>query len=96
MRRKWGSARRRSSTRSRASLAKDWSCIGAGLGPFVAEPTVDEILELYDCRLMCELHAVREGFTHIDHQFIVELGRHLDRHEAVWALGDETFESQRR
>src|SRR5687767_8721292 len=38
----------------------------AGLGPFVAEPTVAEILDLYDCRLMCELHAVREGFGQID------------------------------
>jgi len=67
----------------------------AGFGPFVAEPTVDEILELYDCRLMCEVHAVREGFKHIDHQFITELRRHLDRHEAVWDARDEAFESKR-
>jgi DNA-binding GntR family transcriptional regulator len=67
----------------------------AGLGPFVAEPTVNEILELYDCRLMCELHAVREGFKHIAPEFIVELRRHLDRHEAVWAGRDDTFESKR-
>jgi DNA-binding GntR family transcriptional regulator len=67
----------------------------AGLGPFVAEPTVDEILDLYDCRLMCELHAVREGFKHIDLQFIVELERYLKQHEAVWSARDETFEAKR-
>jgi len=68
----------------------------AGMGPFVAEPTVHEILELYDCRMMCELHAVREGFTRIDRQFIAKLGGALERHEAVWAERGESFESKRR
>lgn len=68
----------------------------AGQGPFVAEPTVNEILELYDCRLMCELHAVHEGFKHVDRPFIAELGRSLTRHEEVWAERDDSFESKRR
>jgi DNA-binding GntR family transcriptional regulator len=67
----------------------------AGLGPFVAEPTINEILELYDCRLMCELHAIREGFPSVDERFVFELGRRLEVHEAACAARDETFESQR-
>src|SRR5919205_2279212 len=67
----------------------------AGLGPFVAEPTVEEILELYDCRLMCELHAIREGFKHVDRPFIAELSRYLEVHEVACAARDETFDSQR-
>lgn len=67
----------------------------AGLGPFVAEPTIDEILELYGCRMMCELHAVREGFAQVDDRFVGDLTRALEQHEARWAARDETFESQR-
>src|SRR5829696_6812660 len=58
----------------------------AGLGPFVAEPTVPEILDLYGCRLMCELHSIREGFARIDDAFLAELRRRLAAHEA--ALGE--------
>jgi DNA-binding GntR family transcriptional regulator len=67
-----------------------------GLGPFVAEPTVDEILDLYGCRLMCELHVVREGFNRVDDRFLEELHRRLDEHAAACAVRDDTFESQRR
>lgn len=68
----------------------------AGLGPFVAEPTIEETLELYDSRLMCELHAVREGFGQVDDRFLEELRRRLTEHEAACAARDDTFESQRR
>ena len=68
----------------------------AGLGPFVAEPTIEEILDLYDCRLMCELHAVREGFALVDDRFLAELERRLERHEAACDARDSSFESQRR
>jgi DNA-binding GntR family transcriptional regulator len=68
----------------------------AGLGPFVAEPTIDEILDLYECRLMCELHAVREGFSQIGDELLDELQRRLVEHEAACAARDDTFESQRR
>ena len=67
----------------------------AGLGPFVAEPTIADILELYGCRLMCELHAAREGFARIGDAFVVELRRNLEAHEAAFAARDEAFESQR-
>jgi DNA-binding GntR family transcriptional regulator len=68
----------------------------AGLGPFVAEPTVDEILDLYGCRQMCELHAVREGFERVDDRLLEELQKRLYEHEAACASRDDTFESQRR
>ncbi len=67
-----------------------------GLGPFVAEPTVSEIVELYGCRLMCELHALREGFARIDDQFIGEVRARLDAHEGALAARDGSYERQRQ
>jgi DNA-binding GntR family transcriptional regulator len=68
----------------------------AGQGPSVVEPKVDDILELYGCRLMCELHAVREGFSRVDDPFVRDLRRGLDTHEAAVAARDDGFDSQRR
>lgn len=67
----------------------------AGLGPFVAEPTVSEVAELYDCRLMCELHALREGFLRLDDGFLMSVLRHLEAHEAALAARDGSYERQR-
>jgi DNA-binding GntR family transcriptional regulator len=67
-----------------------------GLGPFVAAPTVAEIVDLYGCRLMCELHALREGFSRIDEPFILDVRARLDAHEAALAARDGSYERQRQ
>jgi DNA-binding GntR family transcriptional regulator len=67
----------------------------AGLGPFVASLTVDEVADLYDCRLMCELHAIREGFYRIDDGFLSQLQRLLAAHATAFAARDGTYERQR-
>jgi DNA-binding GntR family transcriptional regulator len=67
-----------------------------GLGPFVAAPTVAEIVDLYGCRLMCELHALREGFSRIDEPFIQEVRVLVDTHEAAMTARDGSYERQRQ
>jgi DNA-binding GntR family transcriptional regulator len=67
----------------------------AGLGPFVAEATVEEVAELYDCRLMCELHAIREGLARIDDRFLADLHGRLEAHATAFAARDGTYERQR-
>jgi DNA-binding GntR family transcriptional regulator len=67
----------------------------AGLGPFVAEASVDEVAELYDCRLMCETHAIREGFARIDDPFLADLAQCQDAHAMAFTARDGTDERQR-
>ncbi|MCL4499388.1 MAG: GntR family transcriptional regulator [Chloroflexi bacterium] len=54
-----------------------------GKGPFVSEPTVSEVLELYDVRLMFELHAVREGIGQVDEPFLAQMDELLGVHETA-------------
>jgi DNA-binding GntR family transcriptional regulator len=60
----------------------------AGLGPCVHEPTVEEILQCHDLRLMLESQAVRWGFALSDAGFRRELDALLQHHEATVARQD--------
>jgi DNA-binding GntR family transcriptional regulator len=60
----------------------------AGLGPFVHEPTVEEILDFHDLRLMLETRAVEVGFERIDDDFLGRLARLLQCHEEIVAAQD--------
>lgn len=66
-----------------------------GRGPFVAAPTVAEILELYEARTMCEMYAVWEGIGQMDSAFLAEMERLLQANEAAIAARDGGFESLR-
>lgn len=65
-------------------------------GPFVASPTEDEIEELYDSRLMCELYAVQEGIENVGPEFLKEAARILSEWDAALEESDGTHESYLR
>ncbi len=67
-----------------------------GQGPYVSAPTIPEILELYDARLMCEVHAVQEGIDNVDEAFLSDLGELLAQQEAAAAGADGSVDSRRR
>jgi DNA-binding GntR family transcriptional regulator len=66
-----------------------------GKGPYVPEPSVSEILDLYDVRLMLEVYTVQEGIGQVDSQFISGLEELLEKHEAACAALDGTYERHR-
>ncbi|HEX2986767.1 MAG TPA: GntR family transcriptional regulator, partial [Chloroflexota bacterium] len=67
-----------------------------GQGPFVSAPTVDEVLELYDCRLMYEAHAIREGTERVDDAFLHSMQQAIRQHELLFSESDGTYESRRK
>lgn len=62
-------------------------------GPFVASPTDDEIEELYDSRLMCELYCIQEGIQNADAEFLKEAARLMAEWDAAYSAADGTHES---
>ncbi len=63
-----------------------------GLGPYVAEPSVSEILDLYDARMMLETHAIAEGIDRIDNAFLGRLLELIDRREEACRAIDGSYE----
>jgi DNA-binding GntR family transcriptional regulator len=66
-----------------------------GKGPYVPEPSVSEILDLYDVRLMLEVYAVQEGIGHVDSQFLTVMEDVLKKHEVACEALDGTYERHR-
>ena len=63
-----------------------------GSGPRVAAPSVPEILELFDARAMCEVHAVQEGLHSADSAFVAQLDSLRSQYEAAAAEIERTRE----
>jgi DNA-binding GntR family transcriptional regulator len=66
-----------------------------GKGPQVPEPTISEILELHEVRLMLELFAVQEGIAAVDTQFLARMETLIEQHAAAGAALDGTYEATR-
>jgi DNA-binding GntR family transcriptional regulator len=69
---------------------------GGGLGTRVAVLANEDLLLLYDCRLMCELHAVREGIATVDAAFLAHAQDLLNAHDAASLADNRTYEGRRR
>ncbi len=55
----------------------------SGLGPFVVSPTDEDLAHWHDARLMCEVHAVRQGVKNVDEQFLRQLNELAERCRAA-------------
>ncbi len=62
-----------------------------GKGPFVAEATVEEVLELYDVRMMFELFAVERGIDNANAVFLRMMDELVDRHQAACEALKENY-----
>lgn len=65
-----------------------------GLGPFVRMPSVQDVLELYDARTMCETYAVQEGMQYVDETFLQKLSALVDAYDAAFMARDGTIETR--
>jgi DNA-binding GntR family transcriptional regulator len=65
-------------------------------GPRVAQVLEEGIIALYECRLMCELHALREGAHLANSQFLADAARLLEAYDAAVAEDDGTLQSRKR
>jgi DNA-binding GntR family transcriptional regulator len=65
-------------------------------GPRVALLLDEGLIALYDCRLMCELHALREGVDLITRDFLDEAARRLETYDSAAAEDDGSFELRKR
>lgn len=63
-----------------------------GKGPYVAAPSVQEILELFDVRAMFEVYAVQEGLHRLDSEFLSRLYSLQRQYEAASAEVEHTRE----
>lgn len=66
-----------------------------GKGPHVSEPTVSEIIDLYDVRLMLELYAVQQGIERVDDGFLSKMEDLIRQHESACAALNGTYASHR-
>ncbi len=66
-----------------------------GHGPFVAEPTVAEVIELYDVRLMLETYAVQQGIERAGPSFLAEMDCLIEQHREANATMDGSYGSLR-
>jgi DNA-binding GntR family transcriptional regulator len=65
-------------------------------GPRVAILLDEGLGALYDCRLMCELHALREDTDLVGTEFLAEAARLLEGYDSAVARDDRTFEGRKR
>jgi DNA-binding GntR family transcriptional regulator len=64
----------------------------AGLGPFVAKPTVQEVIDLYDARLMFQLHAVEQGIDRVDVAYLRRLKDLVEEHASILGALRDSYE----
>jgi len=55
----------------------------AGLGPFVASPSLREIQHMYDACLMCEAYAIEQGIDNVTNSFLAEIHYLIDAYQAA-------------
>jgi DNA-binding GntR family transcriptional regulator len=65
-------------------------------GPRVALLPHDGLAALYDCRVMCELHALGESAELIRPEFLTEAARLLENYDSALAEGAVSFENRKR
>jgi DNA-binding GntR family transcriptional regulator len=68
--------------------------IRPGLGPYVRSPSVQNILELFDARCMCEIHAVQRGMQNIDDTFLQKMASLVEAYEVAFAARDGAIETR--
>lgn len=66
----------------------------AGLGPSVVAPSEQEMLELCECRTVCEVDAVLHGIHRVDDTFLVRLSHVIENCEAAVAATTDDYSSQ--
>ncbi|MCL5027142.1 MAG: GntR family transcriptional regulator [Chloroflexi bacterium] len=66
-----------------------------GRGPYVAEPTVSELLEFYELRSILEEQAAQRGISRVNDAFLARMEELIASESALMAQRDGTYEWQR-